>query len=310
MGKRVDSKKKYMGARLDLMNVASVIDKELYCFFETRSGDPQSRDIENPEPFRMSDQLILKRLFNEADYDRTVRGSLKDLFVATFILRFRITELSLVGHATAIGGPIAGTAMSYLFRGEGLILGDLFPRSSQTEWWRFMWNRKIFPVFGFSAFGCHVIFQHHKLCRAFDYYDLLSCGHKRDGGPFCNKHRQESWWVHPLQRSASVQAKMFAYYSNIHHIDEYGEGELRELVDWFWKKVESFQPMYVPSDYQVETALEFFGYLDRKQHRMESINGLKRRFWDRAKVLHPDKGGSEEQFKTLSMHYEVLRALV
>lgn len=285
------------------------MDRELCAFFRSGRDSHVSTDLTTPKAFYLPDQKILKLVFNEDDYITSVRGNLKDLFVATFILRFRITELAIIGHSIAVGKETLVMPPSHFSSAHFPRLRDLLPSCQKRTWWKSMIRQKIFPLFGFSAVGCHIMFQSATRCRAFDYYDLQECGEIARSGPFCSKHLSEKWWMHPMEKRASVQAKMFSYYANIHNIDELGEGELKELVDNFWKRMQHYQLEPLPTESEVQSALHYFGYENREQHSGEPLSGLKRRFWDRAKLLHPDKGGSEEHFKTLSKHYDVLRSL-
>lgn len=294
---------------LTLENVLEVLNLGMSHFLAGSNSRSDTDNLTESVVFRISDQLLFKSVLTEKIYERAIRGSLRDLFVFTFILRYRMAQLSFLAHTEVAKKTGADSILPWPFAEDGISKEAHYKSFENHNWWNSIQTKGYFPVFGFSALGCHVVFQQENLCRAFDFYDNPTCGKPAEDGLFCRAHRFEHWWIHPIAKPASVQAKMFAYYSNIHNLEEYDEEELEDLIKQFWKRLDGLHPELPPTEKQVDKALEYFGYKNRQHCKRESAAGLKRRFWSQAKLSHPDRGGSEEQFATLSTHYEILRAL-
>jgi hypothetical protein len=98
--------------------------------------------------------------------------------------------------------------------------------------------------------------------------------------------------------------------------------DLQACFDYLWSRSESFlaalhvqnlsrrsregfsdDPSRVsPKGNPLAEALHFMSF-----HRLPHFDDLRRRYRTMAQVLHPDRGGSEDRFKLLNLHYRVLR---
>jgi len=288
------------------LNTSKILELLSLEMSQSLKGKPRSAGsslIKRNLVVRLSDTQIFSHILDEATYKLLVAGSLSQLFKATFAIRHRLAELSYVLHRTAAVGKMTACPG---FAGQ---IPDESPFAG-SDWWNMAREQRLLPVVGFSALGSHLSLQEEGRCRAFDFYDILSCNAPAEDGVFCEEHRAEKWWIHPIPKGASVQAKMFSYYTNLSNIEEYEEEELRGMVRMFWKKIDMKLVKERPTHKQVEKALKYFGYRDVSSDTELSLAGLKRRYWSRAKRLHPDRGGSEEQFRVLGIHYEILRSYV
>ena len=296
----------------DPLSIAAALRDALDAQAPEVPADENRPVVRSSGPATVNDHDMLRRLLPQELYGFWRESGYIGIYSMTFMLRHAVTYLALAAHERACpaalhasqGGPAALPHNHFNARHEtsaqdclevlcSLPLQPHLPLQTGT------------PVVGFSPLGVHLAYREIGSCRAFDYYDPVSCTAQADG-LFCPAHQSEAWWCDGGHR-ASTQADMFRFYAfweNLHHYDE---RQLEELVGRFWTHFKRSSPLPHQQDGILEEALLFFSYASLPECLKGGQLQLRRRYTERARVLHPDTGGEHVLFVQLHTYYEVLR---
>ena len=262
----------------------------------------------------VNDHDMLKRLLPQELYSFWREVGYTGMYSMTFLLRHAVTFLALAAHEMFCPPALhdfrtcPGTFLRDHFDAHYEALAqdcvdvlNSFPRPRQLN------QLPCAPVLGFSSLGVHVNYQAQGLCRAFDYYyyAFCSCAAQADGF-FCPAHASEAWWCSGGP-APSTQAEMFRFYAVKDNIGNYDEQQLQELVGRFWTHFRRTSQHALAQQGTAGQALDFFGYATLAECLARGQLELRRRYTERARLLHPDTGGEHELFVQLHKHYEVLR---
>lgn len=230
-------------------------------------------------PPAVPDQALLKKLVPHELYRNAMQNGWMGMHTLSFALRHRVTELQLLFH------------LSYAEVDQVL-------RQCLLESWQRIHGQGLLPIFGFSPLGIHVSTRPHGTCRAFDAFSLWTCAQPTED-IFCEAHASEAFWT--PSASSSQQAIMFRYYADLKNFSLYGEEDLQQMLQAFWKRYRA----YTAED--LAQALEYFGLRDADELRVSGPAHLRRKFLQLSLVHHPDRGGDEHSFVLLQTHYQRLK---
>jgi hypothetical protein len=236
-------------------------------------------DLPLARPPAIPDQVLLKKLIPADLYRDAMQTGWMGMHALCFALRYRVTELQLLFH---LNYPEVDQAL----------------RQELLESWQRMQGQDCLPIFGFSPLGIHVSARPRGICRAFDAISIWSCAAATDS-IFCEAHAAEAFWI-PAD-TGTQQAIMFRYYADQKNFSLYGEADLEQMMDAFWKRYQS----YATED--MGEALEHFSLQDAQDLRAFGTAELRRRFLQLSMIHHPDRGGAEENFVRLQRHYQRLK---
>lgn len=127
--------------------------------------------------------------------------------------------------------------------------------------------------------------------------------------------RMKFFWLNEFKNEASTQAKMFRFYLDKNNFKEFDEESLQKLLNNFFHKYTNYkhsfsQKMQKSSSAQIKLELEFYKFASIEELKQLGLVELRKRFLEKAKLLHPDVGGSQEMFREARNKYELLRELL
>lgn len=94
------------------------------------------------------------------------------------------------------------------------------------------------------------------------------------------------------------------YYLDLNQIESTSEQDVETLLDDFWLKMGGFSP-YVLTQESMAACYETLG-LNSDQIGCLSLLEVKKHYRKQLHLIHPDKGGSEEQAKALVQAYQCI----
>ena len=301
-----------LGVFFDPLSVAAALRDALDVQApEVKAGENRPV-LRSSDPATVNDHDMLLRLLPQELYGFWREAGYIGMYSMTFMLRHAVTFLALAAHEWAC---LPSTSDSHSCMASFLrknfnaqyetplqdcfdVLGP-FPLSPHRK------QQSHIPVAGFSSLGIHLVYRETGCCRAFDYYGFGACMAQADG-LFCHAHESEAWWCDGGHK-ASTQADMFRFYASMENLRHYDERQFQELIGQFWTR---FKKLYHPADQPngvLEEALNFFKYASLTECFEGGQLQLRRRYTERAKVLHPDIGGEHASFVQLQKYYDVLR---
>jgi hypothetical protein len=253
----------------------------------------------------VNDHDLLRRLLPQELYSFWREAGYAGMYSMTFLLRHAVTFLAVAAHekfCTSALYDLRSSLVSFLnehFDAPNEALAqDCIDVLSPLP-------LSLYPVLGFSSLGAHLSYRAAGFCRAFDYYDIVSCAASADG-LFCPAHNSEAWWCSGGQ-TPSTQAEMFRFYAVKDNIDHYDEELLQELVGRFWTHFRRTSRHASAQQGAIGEAIVFFDYGNLAECLDHGQIELRRRYTKRARLLHPDTGGEHGLFVQLQTYYEVLR---
>ena len=248
-------------------------------------------------PQAISELKVLHQLLSADLRLRLDFHKLENLYVVSFALRHQLSRLSLWLLQGLSKLPYESASMLE----AKLALGD-FERNCLEQLWDRQQNDFILSI---SALGIHLVSHPQKLCRAFDAYDIDLCHRERNSELYCPLHQDESWWSQ-LSPQSSTQARMFAFYNDVDHLQTYNEDDLASMLKKFWQYYQSHHT----DPLQIQSALTQFGLADRQDLTARGYDGLRRLYLQLCHETHPDRGGSSQEFLKLKEAYQLLRSLL
>lgn len=230
--------------------------------------------------------LLPPKLLNQ------MQGDLAKQYLFSFVLRHRVSQLALASHV--IGG--CAVAAESLLEADAASCLSLFQERGFSSR----------PLFGINSVGIFLrVPPQDRSCRITDSYEEIHC--PNDGNPFCSLHRDEMWWDKTCQPKLTL-SKMLQYYGDIDNCHQYSQEELEAMMAKFWQSYKLWYQESVHLD--LESSLAIFGFNSPSQLNELGSEGLQKSFHKACLKLHPDHGGTAEEFINLKSAYKQLRRLV
>jgi hypothetical protein len=300
-----------LGVFFDPLAIAAALRDALDAQAPEVPADENRPDVRSSGPAAVNDHDMLRRLLPQELYGFWKEAGYIGIYSMTFMLRHAVTFLALAAHERACPAAISDSRSCL-----DAFLCKHFKSQYETPFhdcfevlcplpFNPLKQQSPIPVLGFSSLGVHLLYREIGSCRAFDYYGLSSCTAQADG-LFCPAHQSEAWWCDGAP-TASTQADMFRFYAFWENIHLYDERQLEELVGRFWTQFKRSSHPPHQQDGILEEALHFFRYASLPECFEGGPVLLRRRYTERARVLHPDTGGEHALFVQLHAYYEVLR---
>jgi hypothetical protein len=238
------------------------------------------------------------------------------LYTLSFLLRHAATWVAV--SARQAHTPTASSALGSLASS---------PYAKEHSTLQLIWNQKFQSQLDIEAHGTHKVIVNFALsargiewrisdtetCSYFDPYAIHQC-HERSERPggMCITHTPHDWITAPgsfglRHVDTTRQASLFAYYSNISNLNAYSNDELEEMIQSFLKKLGRAGALsHLQPTGTLDHAATQLGYSSASEAKAAGIEDLKARFRSKARLIHPDCGGSAPEFQGIESAYRSL----
>lgn len=163
-----------------------------------------------------------------------------------------------------------------------------------------------------SLFQTHFVI-HNTLYRLRDIglaqgcYDIDTLTTQLSLIPFCQRSEPKGdLLANTSQLTANERPevlKLREYYLDWRNFEQTGQQNVADLLSRFWQTYSQFGSKQQKQ--QLQFALNAMGF-----EQIPSQSELKAKYKQQSIQLHPDKGGSAEEFHLLQQHYQFIKALV
>nr|BFD33148.1 hypothetical protein GTC16762_27660 [Pigmentibacter ruber] len=275
----------------------------------------ETQALKHAEISKISDSDILRKILPKEISSKMFGSGNLNLLAFIFALRHKIVELNSLFHLSALKLLRSSSYLSVKNEYDILFGKEFSLNYQELENYlhpNFWGQAKSIPIVGFSAVGCHFVLRDVTYCRAFDAYSLPFCNHVTSE-LFCSNHLREKFWGEEIYSECSVQAKIAQFYLNIHNFKEIDEESLKKILDNFFHYFdESFlrKKQATISPEKIKDLLNFYSFSTLEELKIVGGEELRKRFLEKAKYFHPDKGGSQDRFREARENYENLRELL
>ena len=249
----------------------------------------------------VSDLKVLRDLLPENLINFMLSNGVMGLHSLSFALRHQITYLNSLFHIIATEQSSHIMEFEKIF-GISDLESDLHYIKLASD--NLFVNRV--PVIGFSLKGLHLFWATKGSCRCFDLVEVPSCFQLATSNLFCDDHISEIWWSRTDVRT--TQSKMYQFYGDRDNFFQYDQNKLNILMNDFWMKFSDWKS--TEGDDNLNEAMLQFGLKNHSQLVELGSVGLRKKFLQLSFSLHPDRGGTADDFVALKTSYEKLKVRI
>lgn len=213
----------------------------------------------------------------------------------TELLRLIKNKFNAIKDLSENHGLLSLFSLGFLIKRSAAQIANIKINPSQSS--------SYFPAI--SSLGIHLVPIKKGLCSFVDLYEDRACENKTSD-IFCKDHQNEFNLSYSGDESTlSRFSVMHRFYSNLDNLNEYDEERLEQLLSEFFA---SYGKKGLTKPKNLEDCLALFEIKDSSHLLEVGEKGIKKKYLNLAKKMHPDFGGCVKDFQKLSSSYEVLLA--